>query len=1135
MNANAQNNFQRHVLEILFLGLSYIFVGLLGTKLALPPGYASAVFPASGIALFAILWRGYSIWPGILLGSFSMNLWISFQNNPDLSFVLFLPVGLAIGLGASAEALFGAYVFQRLMGTNNPLERVFTLIVFALFSAVLGSMISASVGVTSLCLAQIAPWANFLENWFTWWLGDAIGILIFTPMLMVLIKLNSFRLKSVQILEAVLLLFFIFIVSKGVFAGGFTDIPYPLVFLTFPILIWFAFRLGEPGAMIGIGLVSLIATLETINGNGPFIVNRSPNESLLLLQIFLGSITLFTLFFTASLNENKQIEKSYNHLLAEIGTMHTGVPLPVRSNLPANQPTHPSTPGLGGEFSSLAQSAKENLFGLPSLVGIAIIIFTLFIWRGMILEDEKNITNRMGLKLTHIKSEILNKIDHQILALKRMTAHWSFQGEARQEEWVNDMNLHYNDYPIYQAIGWVDSTFHVRWIVPLEGNEKAVNLDLSFEEKRRRTLEKIRQAKSLAITPPISLVQGGKGFIIYIPVYFEDNFGGMISGVFQIKKLFDFILTEETHKGVSIAIYNGEEEIYRKNPSSWPIPDPFLQKATLNFYNVNWRLEVGQDAEFFSKNQNNSSKLVLMLGIFMALVISFATYFAQKEQLRAKQIELARRELEKEIEKRKQAEKKILHAKEEAEDASLAKSLFLANMSHEIRTPLNAILGFSQILLRNKDLTQEIKDSIRTIDISGQNLLTMINEILDISKIEAGKMELNTFDFDLKHLVDHVSNLFELRCQQKDLQWNVKGLSRSVMVRGDEIKLQQVLINLLGNAIKFTESGKVEFYVTALKDNHYQFDVIDSGHGIPIEAQGKVFNAFYQDEEGAKKGGTGLGLAISKKQLELMGSDLLLKSEINQGTHFYFILTLPPSEKEVKVDGRGENRTILHLSPESKVKALVVDDIKDNRDVLCQMLSGIGVETIIAVDGKEGVEKTKEHHPDLILMDIRMPVMGGEDAIKEIHDEFGKDRFKIVAITADAIDQRRDYYLSIGCHEYISKPFQADEIYNCLDKLLDVEFIYDDDEVSQKKLSSMEKLDLTGISMPEGLCGRMMKSAGLYSITELERNLAELGQNSEISEQLVEHLKQLLGKYDMEAIVKVLESVSKTKDSPSLE
>ncbi len=336
--------------------------------------------------------------------------------------------------------------------------------------------------------------------------------------------------------------------------------------------------------------------------------------------------------------------------------------------------------------------------------------------------------------------------------------------------------------------------------------------------------------------------------------------------------------------------------------------------------------------------------------------------------------------------------------------------------------------------------------------------------------------------------------------------------------------MRQILVNLLGNAVKFTSSGEILLDIIALENNQYRFSVIDSGNGIPLQAQKNIFEAFHQDEEGGKNGGTGLGLAIAKKQLQLMGSDLFLESEINEGSKFHFTLHLPEDTETFK-NNEVKINSILHLAPGYTVKALIVDDVKENRDVLTKLLADIRVETIEAENGEEAVIKTKEHHPDIVFMDMRMPILRGDEALKLIQEEFGKDRIKIVAITASAFDHRREYYLGLGFHEYISKPFREEDVFNCLNELLDIEFIYEEEDLALNEPSQKEPQDFTQFSIPTILHMQMMNAAKLYNITQIEKTIKELGQDSAVSKQLTTHLEYLTRKYDMDGILKVMEQV----------
>jgi len=479
------------------------------------------------------------------------------------------------------------------------------------------------------------------------------------------------------------------------------------------------------------------------------------------------------------------------------------------------------------------------------------------------------------------------------------------------------------------------------------------------------------------------------------------------------------------------------------------------------------------------------------------------------------------------LESEKKATEAILvaqMAKEEAEEANQSKSMFLANMSHEIRTPMNAILGYSQILLKGKDLNREQRTSIGTIHKSGNHLLDLINDILDISKIEAGRMEMNPGIFDLMGLVEDLSTLFKPRCQEKGLIWVVKGLeSAECLVWTDETKLRQVLINLLGNAVKFTDSGEVGLTVF-LDGKHpwYRFEVWDTGKGLAVEKQESIFEPFQQDSEGIKKGGTGLGLAISKKQVELMGGKLKLESELGVGSRFGFTLEFPLAKGALNRGGT-QYQNISHLAEGYSVKALVVDDVFENRDILSQVLSNVGVEVDEAENGAKALEKVRKKIPDIIFMDIRMPVMDGLEATRKIIGILGKDRIKIIAFTASVLKHECDEYFARGFHDIILKPFKEEQVFECLHKHLDVEYVCEVAEENMETDHEEGELDLNEIPIPADICAGLREAVTFGNFSNIEKILAEIAMKEGESHLMVKTLLPLVKSYNLEKISSLLE------------
>lgn len=399
---------------------------------------------------------------------------------------------------------------------------------------------------------------------------------------------------------------------------------------------------------------------------------------------------------------------------------------------------------------------------------------------------------------------------------------------------------------------------------------------------------------------------------------------------------------------------------------------------------------------------------------------------------------------------RKRVEQTLAQAKEAAEAANHAKSEFLANMSHELRTPLNGVLGFAQILRKDKNLNPQQLDGIRTIYQSGEHLLTLLNDILDMSKVEAGKMELQSKDFHFQHFLKGIIDIIQIRAQQKgiDFTYNCRS-DLPIAVHTDETRLRQILINLLGNAVKFTDQGKVIFKVSP-HDDKIRFQVEDTGQGIASDEVESIFQPFQQvGHQKYKSEGTGLGLPISKKLVDMMGSILKVKSTPGKGSIFWFDLALSEVPGWQSVD-KVPQRSIIGFKGKVQ-KILVVDDKEANRSVLKNLLSPLGFEIREAINGVDGIEKALKYFPDVILMDLIMPEMNGLEATHWIRNSLKLPDVVIIAVSASAFQQHREESLASGCNDFIAKPIQTDEIREKLQKYLKLEWIYEEEHLATEQ------------------------------------------------------------------------------------
>jgi PAS domain S-box-containing protein len=469
------------------------------------------------------------------------------------------------------------------------------------------------------------------------------------------------------------------------------------------------------------------------------------------------------------------------------------------------------------------------------------------------------------------------------------------------------------------------------------------------------------------------------------------------------------------------------------------------------------------------------------------------------------------------ISERRERDAQLRHAKEAAEAATRAKSEFLANMSHELRTPLNGVLGYTQLLQRDRTLAPAQRDALEAIGKCGSHLLDLINDVLDLSRIEAGRLDIEATATDLAQLIIDLKYVVAESARRKGLLLTMTiapDVPRRVVLDGRH--LRQVLLNLLGNAVKFTNEGEIAVRISRAPGDRLMFDVRDTGVGIEPGALAAIFDAFTQTRVGAAAGGTGLGLAISRHLVETMGDELKVESVPGRGSRFFFALPLVASAElpsDSGADVSDEPPLDARLAPGEDLTALVVDDSTVSRRILASLLESAGVRVITAAGGREALRLAAEHRPDVIFMDLRMTDLDGLEATRRLGRDPDTASIPVIAVTASAFGAMRAAALDAGCVDYLPKPVRAESLFAALDHHLDVRFVGPADQ----PLSAGEH-PLSETTRRLGLARRIHELAGIGSVTDLEALAQHLVSSEPADAAIGQRVARLVAAFDFDGL-----------------
>ncbi len=660
------------------------------------------------------------------------------------------------------------------------------------------------------------------------------------------------------------------------------------------------------------------------------------------------------------------------------------------------------------------------------VVGTFSLLLVILFWNNHIKNNRNSFRRHVIANGSYTASEFENTVSQHILALKNLADRIEHTDGAYFNNWAWDADRIIAQHSSYKFIEWIDSGGVIRKVKPNRGNQRALGLNILKLSYRAGAWQNAILDSSLNITGWTDLKQGGSAFLMDDPVFYNQNFQGTITGGLDFTRQFDeefgsdtnFVISLRDHQGRifyhfgdSLAAVDRSDLQYRENIS---LPDQkiewqFLYRPTRSYYNeqVFW-----------------SNRIGLILGVVLSLLLGVVTYFAQRtfsETAHVKRVNVQLQQLNLELDRERKR----------AEMASRGKTDFLSNMSHEIRTPLNALIGFIGIM-KNQNHAPDNEKYLEMMDFSSKALLSLVNDILEIDKIESGRISMHQQAFSPSEEVMNLVELFAPGFREKGIELHLSFNNKDEVVLGDVVKFNQIFTNLIRNAFKFTVAGGVEvnYSETAKAETvDIRISIHDSGIGIPPDKVDSIFERFSQVDSSIKRKyeGSGLGLAITYQLVQLMGGKIGVQSSEDKGSVFTVDLSFPRENREELAHPDHLNEKQAHFKNK---RILIVEDNAMNVIVLSKVLEQFGIESEVANNGLEALDMIHEDKFDLVFMDIHMPEMDGFEATRAIRLRgYQKPVIGLSAnVTREAIDESK----LAGMQDYITKPFSRQKLLRIL-------------------------------------------------------------------------------------------------------